>query len=259
MNEQIKRNYFYKVAVLFGLSVVLLLLFGPSFGVIFAVFLIVFELVIMMFRYFYILTQRRLYKVLYNVLSVSLGAFLAMFLVVALFISSEYHADEGVGVEIDYVIILGAGLKGTEPSDTLKRRLDIGFDDLRNRDMNIPVILSGGKGPGEHTTEAEAMVAYLRGRGIKQDRLIIESHSRTTEENLAFSKSLMNRKDGQVLNILIITSDYHVFRAKQLAKETGYIIYGKASESPILVRINYTIRECFGVIQTFLKSMMDTS
>ncbi|HJV47286.1 MAG TPA: YdcF family protein, partial [Bacillota bacterium] len=234
-----------------GLSVALFVLFGPNFGVIFVVLLIAFWLLIVMCRHLYTLTQCRLYRIVDRLLSVLISSFLAILLMVAYFISSEYHSDEGALEEMDYVIILGAGLKGVEPSKTLIGRLDTGLNYLRYH-PNVPVILSGGRGPGENTTEAEAMAKYLTNRGIDQDQLILESHSRTTAENFAFSKALMNKKNGKELKVLIITSDYHLFRAKQIAKETGYVIYGKASESPILLRINYTIRECFGVIQTFL-------
>lgn len=248
-------HVWYVVAALISLSVILLFLFGPSFGTGFVVSLIVFVIFIILSRRLYIVTQSRLYKVLSNLLSISLSVFLAIFLLVAFFISSEYQANEGVSEEIDYVIILGAGLRGIELSNTLKGRLDTGLDYLRNH-PNTPVILSGGKGPGENMTEAEAMAAYLSSKGIEKERLILESQSTTTEENLAYSKLLMKKDKGQVLSMLIITSDYHVFRAKQLAKEKGYTVYTKASSSPIFVRLNYTIRECFGVTYTFLKSVI---
>ncbi|RKD26026.1 hypothetical protein BEP19_00980 [Ammoniphilus oxalaticus] len=178
-----------------------------------------------------------------------------MLFVVTLLISTEFNANEGESEAIDYAIILGAGLRGTIPSETLRTRLDTGLEFAR-RHPNVPIILSGGKGSGELITEAEAMANYLTERGLNKERLILETQSTTTRENIVFSKQLMNKSARDPLHVLIVTSDYHLFRAKKLAAEPGYQIYGQASESRIGLRINYTIRECFAVIQTFVLSKL---
>lgn len=254
--QTLRKQDLYRLAILLALSIALLLVFGPSFGVIFAIVFMAFCYTILRCRQLYRVTQRRFYRRLYRLLSISLGSVLIILLTAAGFISSEYRANEGDSEELDYVIILGAGLRGMEPSITLKGRLDAGLEYM-NLHHNVPIILSGGRGPGEHTTEAEAMASYLTSMGIPKERLILEDRSSSTEQNVAFSKLLMNKKHDSDLRVLIITSDYHLFRAKQIAKESGYIIYGKASPSPILLGMNYTVRECFGVVQLFLKSVLN--
>jgi uncharacterized SAM-binding protein YcdF (DUF218 family) len=54
------------------------------------------------------------------------------------------------------------------------------------------MIVSGGQGSDEGIPEAEAMAAYLTERGFPAARLACEDRSRTTEENLAFSKAIMD-------------------------------------------------------------------
>ena len=73
----------------------------------------------------------------------------------------------------DAVIVLGAGVNGTEPSLSLRTRLDAALDYLE-RWPEIPVILTGGQGYGEEITEAACMYAYLTEHGADPQRLILE-------------------------------------------------------------------------------------
>ena len=60
----------------------------------------------------------------------------------------------------DCLLILGAGLNGTKPSLSLKVRLDKAIDYWKTH-SGVPMVVSGGRGPGEAISEAEAMRRYL--------------------------------------------------------------------------------------------------
>ena len=79
---------------------------------------------------------------------------------------------------------------------------------------HVKFVLSGGQGPDENITEAEAMKRFFVGNGIQEDRLILETESTTTYENLLFSKELL---PASVQSVTIITSDYHIARTRKLA------------------------------------------
>jgi uncharacterized SAM-binding protein YcdF (DUF218 family) len=82
------------------------------------------------------------------------------------------------------------------------------------------LIVSGGKGDDERVTEAEAMASYLISRGFPADRVLREDRSRNTEENLLFSKAIMDQlRPGA--RATIVTSDFHAFRAAMLARRLG--------------------------------------
>jgi uncharacterized SAM-binding protein YcdF (DUF218 family) len=88
------------------------------------------------------------------------------------------------------------------------------------------MIVSGGQGSDERTAEAVAMAAYLTGRGFPAGQLVCEDQSRTTEENLAFSKAIMDAArpagpGGKAARCVIVTSSYHVFRTAMIARKTG--------------------------------------
>ncbi len=149
----------------------------------------------------------------------------------------------------DFLIILGAGLKGDTVSLTLKERLNTGIEYL-NKFPDTKVIVTGGQGFGEDITEAEAMEKYLLRAGISGERIIKEDKATSTAENFKFSKELISSQDK--VKIMIITSDFHMLRAKMLAKRSGFEPYGITCSTPASVRLNSYIREYFALIKSYL-------
>jgi uncharacterized SAM-binding protein YcdF (DUF218 family) len=132
----------------------------------------------------------------------------------------------------DFVIVLGAGLgPGGQVPPLLASRLDRGqaiWASL-NRQATGPgplLIVSGGKGDDEQAAEATAMAAYLTSRGFPADHLLLEDRSRNTEENLLFSKAIMDQVQPGA-RCTIVTSDFHAFRAAMIARRLG--IRGQAA------------------------------
>lgn len=140
--------------------------------------------------------------------------FLLSFIIIEGLMVYELQQSKNVDPEeVDYVIILGAGLQGDELSNTLKKRLQTGTEFLENHD-DIPVVVSGGQGPGESISEAEAMGNYLIEEGISEDRIHYEKKSTTTYQNLNYTKQLLKGLGAQDPKVLIITSEYHLVRAR---------------------------------------------
>jgi uncharacterized SAM-binding protein YcdF (DUF218 family) len=126
----------------------------------------------------------------------------------------------------DFVIVLGAGLgaEGKVPP-LLASRLDRGHEIWAslNRRAAGPgplLIVSGGKGDDERVPEATAMASYLVARGFSADHLLLEEQSRNTEENLQFSKTIMDQVQPHA-RCMIVTSDFHAFRAAMIARRLG--------------------------------------
>lgn len=117
----------------------------------------------------------------------------------------------------DYVIVLGAQVRGRTPSYNLARRLDVAYDYLMENPHTI-AILSGGKGSGEDISEAQAMAEYLREKGVPPERMLLEDRSTNTDENIRFSRELMDSQDASVV---LATNRFHVFRSIGIAKKQG--------------------------------------
>lgn len=119
---------------------------------------------------------------------------------------------------LDYVIVLGAQMKASGPSSTLKSRLDKAIDYLEEN-SDTKVIVSGGQGSDEPISEAEGMKNYLIQNGIEEDRILMEDHSVNTNQNLKFSSEYINIEEDTVG---IVTSNFHIYRSVKLAEKQGY-------------------------------------
>jgi uncharacterized SAM-binding protein YcdF (DUF218 family) len=141
-----------------------------------------------------------------------------------------YGQVAGRASRAEYVIVLGTGLGSRgQVTPLLASRLERGREvwaTLTARGGRPVMIVSGGQGSDERTTEAAAMAAYLTERGFPADHLACEDRSGTTEENLAFSKAIMDaarpgRPAGRGARCVIVTSNYHVFRTAIIARKVG--------------------------------------
>ena len=149
----------------------------------------------------------------------------------------------------DYLIVLGARVKGDEPSLTLQYRLDKAYEYLIQH-PNTRVVLSGGQGPGEDITEAEAMKRYLQEKGLSASRMIMEDQSTDTVENLRNAFTLID-KEKENATITIVTSRFHVLRSKMIARDLGKKVEGIGAQTLPFLIPNYYLREFFAVVVEF--------
>ena len=180
------------------------------------------------------------------------GAALAVTLAVAALILTT--ASEPTPAALDEVIVLGAQVRADgSPSTVLRYRLDTAVDYLRDN-PTTRVVVSGGKGPNELCTEAEAMARYLESKGVDASRIVPEDASTTTVENLRYSKALLGSADDEVG---IVTNDFHVLRATRIAARQGYAhAHGIAAPSDAWYVPNNVLREVMGVVKDALLGNM---
>lgn len=148
----------------------------------------------------------------------------------------------------DYILVLGAGVRGTVPSLSLKERVNAAYDYLSAHPGTVAV-LSGGQGPGEDITEAACMYRELTKMGIDGSRLLLEEKSTSTMENLQFSLDVLESQAGtRPARIGIVSSEYHIFRATQFARSLGLEPVGIPAKTTWLsIRLNYFLREIVAV------------
>lgn len=155
----------------------------------------------------------------------------------------------------DAVVVLGAGVNGTQPSLSLYTRLTVALDYLE-ANPDIPVVLTGGQGYGEAITEAQCMYDWLTARGIDPARLILEEQAGNTAENFAFSRKLLEERgiDPAEDNVAVVTNDFHIARSRLIAARQGYgYAFGVPAELPWLhLEVNYYLREAFAMVKTWV-------
>lgn len=181
----------------------------------------------------------------------------AVYLAAAVFFAIEIPIIAAARTDKDpaapYLIVLGAGVNGTEPSLSLINRLNAAMAYLEAYPQS-KAVLSGGQGPGEDITEAECMYKWLTERGIEKDRLILEDNSSSTYENLKYSLASIKDDGGDPSGrVALVSSEYHLYRAGYMAKELGAVPLGVAAQTtkPIL-KINYFIREAAAVMALWI-------
>lgn len=160
-----------------------------------------------------------------------------------------YYANTKPVKNADYMIVLGAQVRGTKITKSLKYRLDTAISYLE-KNQNTHVIVSGGQGPGEDIAEANAMSQYLTEKGIDKSRISIEDQSRNTNENILFSKKFIK---GNNKKVVIVSNGFHIFRGVSIAKKQKIgIINGLGAPTDSILRVNYYIREAFAVVKDVL-------
>ena len=149
----------------------------------------------------------------------------------------------------DYIIVLGCQIRGDHITRSLKNRLDVAVSyAIDNPDTTI--IVSGGRGKGENTTEAFAMYNYLVSKGIDGSRIIQEDKSTDTSENMKYSVQYIENTDSLVG---IATNNFHIARSRLLARHAGLNnTCGMPAESDHVLFINYMVREAIGIVKDFV-------
>lgn len=181
---------------------------------------------------------------------VVLCAGMTLFLSLEVFLVS-YGVRDDAALPADALIILGAGVNGETPSLSLQTRLDAAAAYLA-RYPDTPVILSGGQGPGENITEAQAMQKALRTR-YPDKAFLLEEKSTSTAENFRYSKIILTAQgiDPENAHIMIVTNDFHMARACLLAQRQGIHTLTLSAPLPYgWLTANYYIREAFALVKS---------
>ena len=149
--------------------------------------------------------------------------------------------------EPEYIIVLGAAVHGDRPSLSLIERVEAARIYLAEH-PDCTAIVSGGQGDDENLSEAQAMFNYLTENGIGSERVIMEDGATSTYENLLNSFAVIRSLGADPSDSAVVSSEYHLYRAKLIARGLGAEISGIPAHTTYpTVRLNYFIREAFGV------------
>lgn len=170
---------------------------------------------------------------------------LAVFIICQGCILTQFFSkgDEGA----DYIIVLGAQMRDWGPSVVYKARLDAAIEYLNNN-PDTKVIVTGGQGANESVSEGEGGKKYLMEQGITEDRIIVESESLDTDQNISNALDLVELTSD--MKIGIVTNNFHVFRGVMIAKRyTDADVTGIAAFTEYQYLPNNMVRETFGILK----------
>lgn len=149
------------------------------------------------------------------------------------------------------LVVLGCAAHGDKPSWMLTDRLEKAYSVLEEN-PDIICVVTGGKGNDEQYSEAYVMKKYLVEKGISPSRIITEEASESTEENLLYTKNIIEL-NGLSKNIVIVTDRFHELRARIWAEKWGFEnIYAACCETRPYLVIGYWFREMFGLARLYV-------
>lgn len=150
-------------------------------------------------------------------------------------------------MDFNYVIIHGCGLSGGEKmTRILSNRVDKAMEIYEKCAVKPFLIPSGGQGADEKISEAQAMKDYMILHGIPEDHILMEDRSASTKENLAYSKKIIEERQGGTKTALV-SSNYHIYRCLLLGRDVGLKCTGIGADIAFYYWPSALIREFIAV------------
>lgn len=133
--------------------------------------------------------------------------------------SDEYDSLK----DIDYIIVLGAGIRNKRPSPLLEDRLTKAIE-LYNKNESVKIIMSGDHIKADYN-EVGVMKNYAIEKGVPEENIIMDHAGVSTYDTIYRAKNLFKAK-----KVVIVTQEYHLYRALYIAKKLGLESYGVSAE-----------------------------
>lgn len=163
-------------------------------------------------------------------------------------------AHDEISGDPQIMVILGCQVKPWGPSMLLQDRLDTALGYLEDH-PDMVVVVSGGQGKDEPSTEARAMADYLMEQGVKEEQLLLEEQSHNTLQNFQYSSALLAEQGLELdQGVLVVSNGFHLTRARMLAERTGFgaVSTLAAPSSHLPSRLKMYIREPLALVKSFV-------
>jgi uncharacterized SAM-binding protein YcdF (DUF218 family) len=152
------------------------------------------------------------------------------------------------------MIVLGCQVKSWGPSILLQDRINTAAEYLLDHPDTL-VIASGGQGPDEPMSEAQAIRDGLAALGVEEERIYLEDQSHNTSQNLTCSRAILEELEVPVEgNVLVVSNGFHLARVRLLAERYGLgeVSTLAAPSSHWPSRLKMYLREPLALVKSFL-------
>ena len=172
---------------------------------------------------------RRAAKILRRILTILVVTVFTLWAISAAAVLIWSSRDEARPAQA--IVVLGAAQYAGKPSPVLRARLDHALD-LWNRHLASLLILTGGTGPGDTTSEAAVGRNYARKHGVPDSAILVEHEGRTTSESMRAVAGMLEVRGLQ--SALLVSDPFHMLRLRILARRFGFTPYTSPTQtSPI--------------------------
>ena len=151
-------------------------------------------------------------------------------------------AQNKVPPENANVVVLGAQVYSAERMGvSLAGRVEKAGEYLLSH-PRAKVIVTGGQGADEPCPESLTQRNALVAQGVEEDRIFQEDRSHNTRQNLEYAMDIA-QEEGLGTEFVVVTQEFHMFRALQLAETAGFTAYSLTAQSDPLLLPEYYGRE----------------
>ena len=157
---------------------------------------------------------------------------------------------------VDAIVVLGAAQYNGRPSPVLRARLDHALGLYRDGVAPL-VVVTGGVGRGDTTSEAMVGERYLRAHGVPEGAAAAAGEGRTTKASMTAAAAWLRPRG--VKRVLLVSDPFHMFRLRLEARRTSLEAFtsptesSPISENPVL-ELRYLLAEGFKVPVAWLRS-----
>ena len=159
-------------------------------------------------------------------------------------------------VPVDAIVVLGAAQYNGRPSPVLRARLDHALELYRDR-LSPLILVTGGVGRGDTTSEALAGRRYLISHGVPADVVVAQSEGRTTMASMTAVAAWLHARG--LRRALLVSDPFHMFRLRLEARRTALDAYtsptesSPISENPVL-ELRYLFAEGYKIPVAWVRS-----
>ncbi len=125
--------------------------------------------------------------------------------------------------DVDCVLVLGAGIWGDALSPMLEDRVLTAIS-LYEGGVSDKLLMSGDHGRDEYD-EVNAMKAYAKDKGVPADSIFMDHAGFSTYESMYRARDVFVAK-----KIVIVSQEYHLYRAVYDARRLGLEAYGVSAD-----------------------------
>lgn len=170
----------------------------------------------------------------------------------SMYLSTQSLIDSHDDFQADCILILGAGVKNNQPSPVLARRLDKGIE-LYKQKYAKKMIMSGDHSRQTYN-EVQVMKDYAVKQGVPSSDIILDHSGFSTYESMYRMKNVFH-----VQKIIIVTQEYHLYRALFIAKSFDIEAIGYSAKHPQKGAIMREAREIIARVKDFFTAFMKPS
>ena len=127
--------------------------------------------------------------------------------------------DSELLTDIDYIVVLGAGIRRGKPSPMLEDRLKTGIS-LYNNDISNKILITGDHMNDDYD-EVTVMKNYLLEHGIPEEDIITDNYGISTYDSIYRVKNVYKSN-----KVVIVSQRYHLYRALFLSDNLDLESYG---------------------------------